>query len=78
MLLQDSQQRSPNLSKNRSRINIPIVAWKYEDNIVPISQCYVVVNLVSCTCDLKLYIFAKTSREEDYYTNICFSKFVQF
>ena len=33
MLLQDFQGISPNLSKNRCRINIPIVAWKYEMNI---------------------------------------------
>ena len=32
MLLQDSQGRFPNLSKNRCRSNssIPIVAWEYE------------------------------------------------
>ena len=40
MLLQDSQGRSPNLQKNRCRINIPLVAWEYERNIQPISQCY--------------------------------------
>ena len=40
MLLQDSEGKSPNLSKNRYRINIPIVAWENERNIQPISQCY--------------------------------------
>ena len=40
MLLQDSQGIFPNLSKNQCRINIPIVAWEYERNIQPISQCY--------------------------------------
>ena len=30
MLLQESQGRSSKLSKNRCRINIPIVAWEYE------------------------------------------------
>ena len=39
MLLQDSQGEHPNLSKNRCRINIPIVAWEYKRNIQPISQC---------------------------------------
>ena len=33
MLLQDPQGKSSQLSKNRCRINIPIVAWEYEKNI---------------------------------------------
>ena len=38
MILQDSQGRSSQLSKNRCRNNIPIVAWEYERNIQPISH----------------------------------------
>ena len=40
MLLQESQETSPKLSKNRYRINIPVVVGEYEWNIQPISQCY--------------------------------------
>ena len=40
MLLQYSQGKSPNLSKNRCRINIPVVAQGCERNIQTISQCY--------------------------------------
>ena len=40
MLLQDLQGRSRQLSENRSRGNIPIIAWEYERNIQLISQCY--------------------------------------
>ena len=35
MLLQDSQGRSPQLSKNLCRSNILIIAWEYERNIQP-------------------------------------------
>ena len=40
MLLQDSQERFPQLFKNRYRSNSPLFSWECERNIQPISQCY--------------------------------------
>ena len=40
VMLQYSQESSPNLSKNRCRIKITIIEWEFEMNIQPISQCY--------------------------------------
>ena len=45
MLLQDSQRRSPHLSKNRCRINIPIVAWEYERVFNQYSNATLVVTI---------------------------------